>query len=454
MKRIAGALVLVASVLSACSLSFGTVGTWSNEAPPPASLRGTNSVVMPDGQVVFLGGFDSRTGQPLNQVLRFDPKDNRLSQGAPMPDQETGYAIAALSNSSVLIAGGGGLLGGVSALPVAGGGGGASGGGNGLLATTWLYNPTLNTWRKVGNLQVARSDAAAVLLTDGRVLIAGGSVPLATPIQLPDGSTDSLGFSNSAETFDPQTNSWRLVGSMHVARGGMALLALPQGKALAAGGCAFANQGIIAGGALTSSEVFDPATNAWTVTTPLPEPRCDATGLLMRDGRALLTGGSVSSFLGGSVTNAFLYDEQKHAWTAAGSTVPGASVPILLADGLVFVAAEQAGQIQGHVASLIVGGQIFDPGVGDWKFATSSSVLVPSRLGQAESPTVVGKSDGTATVLLETAGLALTFNPSGVPSPVLILDSSGLGLVLACLAAALCLWLAIQFVRARGHRGV
>ena len=441
----------MASTLSACSLSFGTVGTWSTEAAPPTSLQGTSSVVMPNGEVVFLGGFDPRTGQPLNQVLRFDPRDSRWSQGAPMPVAETGYSIAALPNGLLLAAGGGGAGGGVSILPVAGGGG--TGGGSGLLATTWLYSPQLNTWKKAGDLHVARSEAATVLLTDGRALIAGGSVPLATPIQLPDGSTDLFGFSTSAEIFDPPTNSWSLVGSMHVARGGMALLPLPHGMALAAGGCAFANQGIIAGGALTSSEVFDPTTGAWTMTTPLPEPRCDASGLLLRDGRVLLTGGSVSSFLGGSVTNAFIYDEPKHSWTAAGSTVPGGSAPILLPDGLVFVAAEQAGQMVGNVTSLVVGGQVFDPGVGDWRFATSNSVLVSSRSGQAEAPTVVAKSDGTATVLLETAGLVFTFNPAGVPPPVLIMDSSGLALVLAGLAAALCLWLASHYVVGRVHRG-
>jgi len=452
MKPAAVALLFVVFTLSACSLSFGTVGTWSAETPLPTSLEGTSSVVMPDGELVFIGGFDSRTGQPLNQVLRLDPKDGRWSQGAPMPVQETGYSIVALSNGLVLAAGGGGAGGGVGVLPVVGSGG--TGGGIGLLATTWLYSPQLNTWKKGGNLRVARSGATAVLLTDGRVLIAGGSVPLATPIQLPDGSSDFFGFSNSAETFDPQTNSWSLVGSMHVARGGMALLALPHGMALAAGGCAFANQGFAAGDSLTSSEVFDPATDAWTMTAPLPEPRCGADSLLLRDGRALLTGGSISNLQQeGPVTNAFIYDEQKHAWTTTGSTVPGSSPPILLANGRVFVAAMQVGQMQGNIASLIVGGQIFDPTSDDWSFATSTSAQVSSRFAQAEAPRVVAQTDATAVVLLAYAGRSFIFNPSVNPPPGLILDSSGLGLVLAGLAAALCLWLAIHYVVGRAHRG-
>jgi Kelch motif protein len=434
MKPIAGALVLMASTLSACSLSFGTVGAWSDEQPPPLSLEGTNPVVMPDGEVVFFGGIDSHGF--LNRVLRFDPKDNRWSQGAQMPVQQTGSAIAALSNGSVLVAGGQG-----------------TGGGSRLVATTWLYRPQLDTWTRVGDLHVARWGATAVRLTNGRVLVAGGSVPLASPIQLPDGSIAFYEFNNSAETFDPETNSWSLVGPMHVARGFMALLALPRGMALAVGGCAAADEGFVPVGALSSTEVFDPTTGAWTVSTPLPEPLCGASGVLLPDGRALVIGRSVSNLQRGSLTNAVLYDELKHAWTAAGSTVPGASAPILLGDGRVFVAAVQAGQIQGDVASWVVGGQVFDPASGDWRFATSTSLLVPSRLRQVDAPTVFAQATGRAVVLIETAGLALSFDPAGSPPAVLILDSTGLALVLAGLAVALCLSLVIQYVRVRIRQG-
>jgi hypothetical protein len=434
MKHITGALVLMASTLCACSLSFGTVGAWSDEKPPPFSLQGTNSVVMPDGEVVFLGGFDSHGF--LNRVLRFDPKDNLWSQGVPMPVQQTGFAVAALSNGLVLVAGGQG-----------------TGSGSRLLAATWLYSPQLDTWTKVGDLHVARWGATAVRLTNGRVLVAGGSVPLASPIQLPDGSIGAYDFNKSAETFDPQTNSWSLVGSMQVARGFMALLALPGGIALAAGGCASADEGFVPVGALASTEVFDPAAGAWTVSTPLPEPLCSAGGLLLPDGRALVVGRSMSNSQGGSLTSAVLYDEQRHAWTGAGSTVPGASAPILLGDGRIFFAAVQAGQIQGDVASWVVGGQVFDPASGDWRFATSTSFLVPSRLREVDAPTVVAQPAGKAVVLFATVDLALSFDPLASPPAVLILDSTGLALVLAGFAVALCLWLVIQYVRVRVRQG-
>jgi Kelch motif protein len=454
MKHIAGTLVFMAFSLSACSVSFGTIGSWSIRESPPTSLPTTNSVVLPDGEVVFLGGFDVRTGQPINRPLLFDPKDNQWSQGAPMPDQQSGYAIVALSNGSVLVAGGGGLSGGANTLPVAGAGGGGAPPVFKLVATTWLFNPQLDRWTKGGDLNVARSGAAAVLLTDGRVLIAGGSVPLATPIQLPDGSTSDFEFSTSAEIFDPQSNSWSLAGSMHFVRGSMALLALRHGMALAAGGCAFANQQLGAGVPLNNTEVFDPSTTSWTVTAPLPEPKCGATGVLLRDGRALVTGGSFSNEQKGSVTDAFLYDEPKRSWSATGSTVSGASAPILLADGKVFVAAIQAGPVKGALASFVVGGQIFDPASGDWSFATSTSALVPFRLTQEgpASPTVLAQSDDRAVVLLGAFGLVYMFSPLAAPPPVLILDSSGLELVLIGLAAALWLSFAIQYLRGRRLR--
>jgi len=423
MKPMAGALVFTAFAVSACNLSVGTIGTWSNVELPPTAVIEARSVVLPDGEVVFLGGFD-KTGQPSNQVLRFDPKNSRWSQGAPIPVLQTGYAITALSDGSVLVAGGGGAE-----------------GGSVVVASTWLYNPQVDKWSKGGDLHVARSGAATVLLTDGRVLIAGGSVLLTSP--------NFFGFGNSAEIFDPQSNSWSQVGSMHVARYATALLALQHGRALAAGGCASATYGIL-GGALTSAEVFDPATDAWTVTTPLPEARCGASGITLRDGRPLVTGGLQQGF----VTDAFFYDEQNSRWTSAGSTVTGASSPILLADGRVFVAAIQAGPVKGALASFVVGGQVFDPASGDWTFATSTSALVPFRLAVYGSglPTLLAQSDDRAVVLLSAFGLAFTFNPLDNPPPALILDSSGLGLVLAVIAGALCLLLAIQYARGRRRK--
>ncbi len=43
--------------------------------------------------------------------------------------------------------------------------------------------------------------------------------------------------------------------------------------------------------AIADSEIYDPATNTWTATTPLPEPRERASAVTLADGSVLLVGG-------------------------------------------------------------------------------------------------------------------------------------------------------------------
>lgn len=54
-----------------------------------------------------------------------------------------------------------------------------AGGGNdtGFLTSAELYNRLTGTWRVTGSMNQARSGFTATLLTDGKVLAAGGSRP-------------------------------------------------------------------------------------------------------------------------------------------------------------------------------------------------------------------------------------------------------------------------------------
>jgi len=365
----------------------------------------------------------------------FDPTTNRWSQGAPVP-LPAGYALAVLANGSVLVAGGNSATGAIA-----------------VLAASWLYDPNANTWRRVGDLKVAVSDATAVQLTDGRVLIAGGSVPLPKPVQQPDGSTSYFAFTNSAELFDPQTNAWTVVSPMGVARGTPALVPLPGGKALVAGGCAFATQRFDSGGALASAEVFDPITGSWSPTASLPAPRCGADGVLLRDGRALVVGGSTANSQQAPVNDTVLYDWKTGEWSSAGSMVSGASAPVALADGRVFVAGVQVGQPTGHLVPLIVGGQIFDPASKDWTFVTSIAAVTSFRASIESSRPVAVRPAGSQTVFISVAGDTFDLNPVATPPLGPILTSSRLTLVLGALVIALGLWLAFQLFRGRLHEG-
>src|SRR5437870_4529598 len=83
----------------------------------------------------------------------------------------------------------------------------------------------------------ARQGHTATVLSDGRVLIAGGM--------------DSIGVLASAEIFDPNTRAFRAVASpMRAARVGHTATRLADGRVLIAGGQN-------ANGALATAEIFD-----------------------------------------------------------------------------------------------------------------------------------------------------------------------------------------------------
>lgn len=129
-----------------------------------------------------------------------------------------------------------------------------------------------------GPMRVPRFQHAATTLGDGRVLVAGGwthSYVVATA---------------SCEIYDPRTRAFRDVGSMHVPRGdGLILAALPDGRAVVAGG---AYEGKY-GEATDVVEIFDPRTERWTVIGRLQLRRNAYGGRMVDDHRLMLASGSL-----------------------------------------------------------------------------------------------------------------------------------------------------------------
>src|SRR6185437_702941 len=77
-----------------------------------------------------------------------------------------------------------------------------------LFSATFILKASLpqvstGVWQAAGSLATARSGAAAVALPDGRVLVTGGQ-------------TTGGGITNSAETYDPQTNAWQMLSATMV----------------------------------------------------------------------------------------------------------------------------------------------------------------------------------------------------------------------------------------------
>src|SRR5512147_1110634 len=80
---------------------------------------------------------------------------------------------------------------------------------------------TPGTWQTTGNMGSVRAGAASALLSDGRVLVTGGS--------------DANGPLASAEVFDT-TGAFVAVQAMHSARTGHTVLVLQDGRVLVTGG--------------------------------------------------------------------------------------------------------------------------------------------------------------------------------------------------------------------------
>jgi len=138
----------------------------------------------------------------------------------------------------------------------------------GILKAT-LPQITIGNWTATSSLSQARSNGAAVLLNDGRILFTGGDSG--------SGAVQSAEFFNADGTVSS-------AGSMNVARSRHFAVVMSDGRVLVGGG----NSG---GGTTNSAEIYDPSTGNWAATSPMNSARANATAALLQDGRVVIAGG-------------------------------------------------------------------------------------------------------------------------------------------------------------------
>lgn len=159
--------------------------------------------------------------------------------------------------------------------------------------TAELFDPKSETFIVTGDLHLGRAGHTATLLTNGKVLIAGGF-------------TDE-GMTASAELYDPSTGTFSLAGAMSTARGDFTATLLPTGDVLIAGGNVKATG---------SAELFHPTTNQFSPTGPMTVPRLSHTATLLPSGKVLLVGGADGRSIHASSE---LYDPGSGTFTASGT---------------------------------------------------------------------------------------------------------------------------------------
>ena len=232
--------------------------------------------------------------------------------------------------------------------------------GSGLLASAEIYNRGgsrafrvgIGTWTTTGSLATGRYGRTATLLSNGKVLVAGGI-----------GGGYSSPFLTSAELYDPATGTWTATGSLQTARSGHTATLLPNGKVLVVGGRH--------NGTLTAmSELYEPASGVWTRTGPLPTTRYQHAATLLANGKVLVAGGDNGS--DHSTSSASLYDPATGTWTTTGSLQVGrnAHTATLLTNGKVLVAGGRNDSI-----GFLISAELYDPVTGQWTTTGSLTVF-------------------------------------------------------------------------------
>jgi len=189
--------------------------------------------------------------------------------------------------------------------------------------TAELYNPLSQVWQFTNSpMSSARADHRAVVMTDGRVLIIGGS------------------YTNTVEIFDPATGLFTPTGSMAVPRDQAEAALLTDGRVIVIGGMCGENNGCGYYGTPTV-EIYTPSTGLWSSAADIPVGYTGIVGhrVVVNDGKVLVFAGDDGYSRGSAYDSVFSYDPTADTWTTLTPLNEGLQEPtvLTLADGRVFI---------------------------------------------------------------------------------------------------------------------
>ncbi len=389
-------------VTTSCSSHSATAsGTWTFTGRMTTPRINNDLTLLPDGKALAVSAWGPNA-TPINTADVYDPRTGTwAATGKTIIDSQQS-AVALLPNGKVLVAGGISLS------------------TSSLLSKAELYDPRTNSWTETSSMLAAHA-TPGLLLRNGLVLVAGGCGATTTGV----GGCTSL--TTSAELYNPRTGTWVSTHPMLTPHYVGTFTLLPDGKVLAAGGCAHvgSNGSCTAIGA--TAELYDPHTGTWASTGSMTTRRFDDTATVLPDGQVLVGGGCDTAehvyACSRSLATAELYDPGAGRWAAVASmATPRAShTATLLPTGHVLVAGGYT-TCCGDSAPATTSSELYDPETNTWTATASLHegryAHAAVRLGNGRVLVAGGGTSGGNGSVLDSAELyQSSFNPSPSPSP-------------------------------------
>lgn len=248
------------------------------------SRFGHTATLLNDGRVLITGGRE-RAGNILANAELYDPKTQQFSETGAMATKRVGHTATLLPNGKVLITGGS-----TEEFFV------------GALATAELFDPATGTFTSASSMNHQRLAHRATLLKSGRVLITGGQ-------------SDEWANLSSSEIYDPEKNTFTAAASMHEKRADHTATLLADGRVLITGGAEGRSQPV---NVSATAEIYDPASNSFTLAGSMSVVRYKHSAELMPDGRVIVIGGSNAMMWNGQYASAEFFDPATGKFTSTG----------------------------------------------------------------------------------------------------------------------------------------